>query len=48
MRRGGGHELYNAKERKQRNESLHSNAMSRYNIYKLINENIVLKSANHE
>ena len=37
--------LYNAKEREreQRNKSLQSNVMSRYNSYKLINENIVIK-----
>ena len=45
--------LYNAKERErereQRNKSLQSNVMSRYNSYKLINEkNIVLNLANYE
>ena len=36
------------KKRKQRNESLHSNAMSRYNSYKLINEKYIYKVANYE
>jgi len=42
--------LYNAieREREQRNKSLQSNAMSRYNSYKLINEKYSYKVANYE
>ena len=40
--------LYNAKEREQRNKSLQSNAMSRCNSYKLINEKYSVKVANYE
>jgi len=36
------------REREQRNKSLHSNAMSRCNSYKLINEKYSVKVANYE
>jgi len=41
--------LYSVKrEREQRNKSLHRNAMSRCNSYKLINEKYSVKLANYQ